>query len=497
MKTEQTKKSSPASFILPALVALVALVPVVYMVLLSFVDYHPAAGLWNSPAAGFRHYAAFLTDYFPRLLRNALTLSLTSLLASLILGVLAALLCSLIRNRRIAAACAGLLLLPAFIPAPVYYNLALQLLTSTAFVLNDRYLFSFIAQTFLPGAAPIAFAGTLAGIVYRSRGKSAQAGALTGSLGAALIFGFLSVMPSFETTQLSANPLVYEAADTLDSLIFRNSVLNGQISGGAAAFIIRCLLQILLAVIPAILLWFWLKKQRSLQTAEPATGSAPAGGKKTALAAVPWLIAAAACIGLLLVYKIPLFSALPDLAANLTTSLATLLIAGLIGGLFSLAILSGVSRAGSLAVIILAVLLLATSNALLGQYLLSRQFGLVNTLFPTALTLWLQPQSLLLIFVFALALRYRGTGKAALLLSACSACFIGAQAFGGSIPAMLYLSTPNRYTMGLMLVNTMNAQPDTTLGWLALVYAATLLPCLLLGFVGAVFARQAAIELAK
>ena len=52
-----------------------------YGVIIAFMDYAPAKGIWGSKWVGFKHFERFFTGpYFGRLLRNTLLLSLYSIL---------------------------------------------------------------------------------------------------------------------------------------------------------------------------------------------------------------------------------------------------------------------------------------------------------------------------------------------------------------------------------------------------------------------------------
>ena len=70
-----------------------------YGVIISFMDYAPAKGIWGSKWVGFKHFERFFTGpYFGRLLRNTLLLSLYSILFCFTTPIILALLLNEVHN---------------------------------------------------------------------------------------------------------------------------------------------------------------------------------------------------------------------------------------------------------------------------------------------------------------------------------------------------------------------------------------------------------------
>jgi putative aldouronate transport system permease protein len=490
MLAQSEKKTHPVAVVLLVLFTALAWIPVLFTALLMLFDYTPVRGLFGSPFTGLSNLTTFLgSPYLMRLFGNSLFLWLLSLGAALLLAIPIALLCSLIRRRQSAITCAALLLLPAFIPASAIYKLLLSIFPTMIWTSASTYYLGFIAQTVLPGAALIAFVGAVSALYYRSRGRQAAVGALNGCLQAGLVYALFCLSPLYEAVWLTANPLVYAVADTFDAYVYRQSFAQMNLSIGAASFVVRSLLQAVLAVGPAILLAFWLKRQEQIlpvQTLADETGRDKPG--KTVFS---WLIAAVLIIGLLLAGGMPVFGTAGTgrLFDNVLASLFTAILAGVIGGGLSLLFLTGARSASRPLLVVFAVLVLAFNNAQIGQYLLSRQLGLINTMPATAFHAWLQPSALLVIILFAILPGNRRSQPATHGLAAAAALFIGATAYGGIFPNLIFANTPNLRSMGVMLASALSG-PDVQPGLVSLLYGLTLLPCLLLGLGAVLLARR-------
>ena len=104
MKRESTlkkiKKSVPLYvLLLPSLVLLACFsyLPM-YGVIISFKDFSPALGIWDSPWVGFKHFNQFFNSYqFDLTIKNTLSISLYSILVGFPLPIALAILCNQIR----------------------------------------------------------------------------------------------------------------------------------------------------------------------------------------------------------------------------------------------------------------------------------------------------------------------------------------------------------------------------------------------------------------
>ena len=492
MNTLSSRKSS-AWTVLLILVTLASLVPALFSLYLSLIQYQPARGLFGSPFAGLQHYAQILSSFaFTRVVANSFLLWLVSLGAALLLGLPAALLGSLVKDNRTLASLAGLVLLPALIPASVILMLLLRIFPSTLFASRNSYVLGYTLQTILPGAALVAFAGLAFALIWRASGRSAQAGALTGSVSAALLAGFQMLQPSYEASLLSANPLVYEIADTLDTFNYRTSLMQMNISQGAAVYVLRSLFQFVPALLAALVLFVLLRKNQAIQ---PLASPAAQGRSRGTLAA--FVVAVVLSLALLFAFGRPAWGIAGELSRNLLPSLLLAVSADIIAfGVYSL-VLIGAAGSASLVSVISGVFLLTFSQAIIGQYIIARTLGLIGTFIAPALTGWLQPSFLLLILLFALLVRFGQRQSCTLRLAFAGALAVAAQAWGGFMPAIVYLNSPQTFTYGLLLRNMAGSSEIIGMveGTRPLLVLAVLIPCLLLGFAIAWLVRQALIRL--
>ena len=490
-------KINPLSVILLMLVVFSALIPAFYSFILSLIDYSPVYGLFGSPFTGLSNFAQVISHpAFPRLFLNTFVHWLASLSFALILGVPAAILISFVKRRKTAAACAGLLLIPVFIPASVYFTLIIELFSSKALMREQTYILAFAAQTLLPGAAMIAFSGVAVGLLYRSRHKGTLQGTLLGCGLAALLFMLITLSPAYETTLLSANPMVNRVADTFDTFTYRG-LTQMQISHSAASYTLRSLLQMLLAVIPVIAIILLLKKSDLLfaQTA----GTAPEELKEKAPGqATAWLLSIILMLALLLVMGLPSFTQFSSLAQRFLPSVLVPLFAVVVGFAASLMLLYGAAGSGRVILPIMALIILGTNNAIIAQYLLFRQLGMANTMLATPLTQWLQPPVLIVLLLFAILVQMMKNQTSFFFLALTAALLTGAHAYGSFIPHMIFTSVPQQYTMGVLFrqSQTMAEQVinPSDPGTIALIYMTTVLPCLVLGCGSALLVRKGLLD---
>lgn len=490
MSPATSQKSHVLSAVLLVIAALLTLIPFAYTLFLSFLDYSLVQGLVNSPFVGLRNYVQiFELPQFFRVLSNSFFLWFGSLAGALILGILLSLLLSIIKNQKTAATCAGLVLLPLFIPSSVYFAVINHYFSTQLFVNEILYPLGFVAQTILPGAALITFSGLVVGNYFRSRNKNTIHGSLLGCLIAALLFGLVTLSPPYEASLLSANPLVYRVADTLENFSYRQSLMQMDLGPGSALFVFRSVIQLVLSIIPAVLLIVLLRKRIH----DPSIPVSQKSGAMSPGTWIAWIIGAVLSIGLLLVMGWPNFADVSQVMPHFTTSLITAVLATIIGMAACTVFLYASKDSGPVITVVIAAVVLGTSNAIIGQYMIARTLRMGNTLVPTVLTQWMQPPVLMLIFLFALMLQIKKSTATAFLLAGSAALFTGAQAYGGFMPQLLFSNNPRWFTMGLVFRNAING-PAVQEGVLSLVYIMLLVPCLLLGFASAILVRQAILK---
>ena len=239
-----------------------------YGVIIAFMDYAPAKGIWGSKWVGFKHFERFFTGpYFGRLLRNTLLLSLYSILFCFTTPIILALLLNEVHNMGVKKGIQTLVYLPHFLSWVTVAGMLRDILGM------DGIVNMFLQKVF--GMDPIFFLGN-AGmfrqivvisdlwkgfgfgmIVYlaaisnidQSLYEAAQIDGAgrwkqtlyvtipcilpmvivmaTLSLGNVLNAGFDQIFNLY-------SPLTYSTGDIIDTYVYRQSLVNGQYSFGTA-----------------------------------------------------------------------------------------------------------------------------------------------------------------------------------------------------------------------------------------------------------------------
>ena len=129
---------------------LMLLLPVVYLVIfyyvpmgglvLAFKDYNLRDGIWGSPWVGLKNFEKFFTSFkFPIVMKNTITLSLYSLIASFPLPIIFALLLNAMRGTRYKKVIQTVTYVPHFISTVVMVGLVYQLLDNRAGIYGGLY----------------------------------------------------------------------------------------------------------------------------------------------------------------------------------------------------------------------------------------------------------------------------------------------------------------------------------------------------------------------
>lgn len=99
---------------------------------ISFMDYKPARGFTGSKWVGLKHFESFFTDpYFFRLLRNTVTISLSTLVFSFPSAILLALLINELRSRKLSRTVQTISYIPHFISTVVICGIVHKLFSRT------------------------------------------------------------------------------------------------------------------------------------------------------------------------------------------------------------------------------------------------------------------------------------------------------------------------------------------------------------------------------
>ena len=249
---------------------------------IAFKNYRPARGLWGSNWVGFKWFEQFFSSYyFPRLLRNTLTINLLSLLIGSTLPILLALLLNEIRSSAYKRTVQTVTYMPHFVSLVVACGIVLDMLSYGGLFNQILGLFGVSPILFsnVPEYFPwiYVFSDVWQNLGYNSIVYLAALSAINVELfDAAAIDGcnrfqrvlhvtIPGIMPTiillllmkvgsmmsigYEKIILLYNDAVLERADVFSSFVYRYGMLGGNYSYSAAVDLFNNVINILLLVV--------------------------------------------------------------------------------------------------------------------------------------------------------------------------------------------------------------------------------------------------------
>lgn len=249
---------------------------------IAFKNYRPARGLWGSKWVGFKWFGQFFSSYyFPRLLRNTLTINLLSLLIGATLPIVLALLLNEVRSNAYKRTVQTVTYMPHFVSLVVACGIVLDILSYDG-LLNQIlglfgvdpvmfsnvpsyfpwiYVFSDVWQNL--GYNSIVYLAALASINVELFDAAAIDGCnrfqriwhvtIPGILPTIILLLLMKVgsmmTVGYEKIILLYNDAVLERADVFSSFVYRYGMLGGNYSYSAAVDLFNNVVNILLLVI--------------------------------------------------------------------------------------------------------------------------------------------------------------------------------------------------------------------------------------------------------
>lgn len=257
-----------------------------YGILIAFKNYSPGKGIWGSAWAanyGFQHFISFFKSvYFGRLLRNTLTISITSLLVTFPLPIILALLINEVRGKVFKSAFQTLSYLPHFISLVVICSMVKLFVGNNGFITNIMvslgiaeeglsmltnknffvpiYVLSGLWQTL--GWSAIIYTSALAGVdqeLYEAaridganRWKQTIHVTIPSIMMTVLMMFILrigSIMSvGYEKIILLYNQEIYETADVISTFVYRRGLLDANWSYSAAVGLFNSVINLTLVV---------------------------------------------------------------------------------------------------------------------------------------------------------------------------------------------------------------------------------------------------------
>lgn len=250
--------------------------------IIAFKNFVPTKGIWGSQWAGLKHFEAFFGSYyFGRLLRNTLTISITSLIFAFPSCIIFALLLNEIRNTKFKRTIQTVTYMPHFLSLVVACSLVKMFTRDTGVIPQLMAVFGFEpvsllsrARYFVPvyilsdiwqnvGWGSIIYLAALSGIdptlyeaaVMDGAGRWKQTIHITlPGIASTVVIMFImrvgSVMNvGFEKVILLYNEGIYETADVISSFVYRKGLQDFQWSYSSAVGLFNSVVNFALVVI--------------------------------------------------------------------------------------------------------------------------------------------------------------------------------------------------------------------------------------------------------
>ena len=404
-----SKKVGAFLIALPALIALslTKLLPAVQSVILSFKNYNMFKGIAQSEPVGLDNYIAlFQNDMFAGVIKNSIVISALSILFTCVLGILLILCILRLPGRIVKTLAIALIAIPAFIPAVSFINAFMSLfsmdgivnsvLTSVGF---ERVRF-FAESALYPYMVAIidairsVYIPVIIGVlVCESRGRQSEAGRI-----ALVILWYVAaraimrLSPDVETIMLTANGLTQESSQVSDMFIYRTGLQTLQAGLASAYWVVKTFLQLVISV--AV---FFLLRYLASETTEFAgqLGEGPKTLGGSILGILGFILFGAGSVIMIIITLIPTRGGLEQgislllrdeqFIAALSNSLKYGVISCIIYGIVSFT-LAYPLRFSKVFYPFILVVLFSVSNNFVGEYLVYRQYGVIDIIYPIAIS---------------------------------------------------------------------------------------------------------------
>lgn len=252
-----------------------------YGILIAFQNYSPTKGISGSTWVGFKHFHSFLTNpYFWRLMKNTLTISLSSLVFGFPAPIILALLLNEVKNKAFLRGSQMIMYIPHFISLVVICGMIINF-TDMNGVINDilalfgveRKVWLNYPQYFVPvyvisgiwqgiGWNSIIYMAALTGIdtsLYEAAtidgaGRWKQTVHITfpGILPTVIIMLLMQIgnllSVGYEKIILLYNPLTYETADIISTYVYRKGLLENDYSFSTAVSLFNSIISFILLI---------------------------------------------------------------------------------------------------------------------------------------------------------------------------------------------------------------------------------------------------------
>lgn len=403
------KKVVPFIIALPALflVFVFKVIPAFYSVIISTKEFDVFKGISGSKFVGMSNYSGlFKLEGFSGVIRNTVTLGTLSILLTCILAAVLIVCISKLRWRWLKTVSIAILAIPAFIPV-----------TSFVWVFSSAFSAQtgFITKLFTsPGAQPRllfaepalypflfaimdslrnVFIPVIIGVLVCEYGERLD----FGRIGFVIIAYFAAratmlMSPDIESVMNSSNPLIIKTSEVLDSLQYRAGFASMQYSFAGAVWVLKTIIQLVINIAVFFVLYALMP---AVTTAVDRLSKKAGSVSGTIAGIIGYILFAAGSITMAVLTFIPTSGKLSagimvllmdrTFAASFANTLMYSILSCIIYGLMTFMLACPLST-GSKLYSLLLIILLSISNNLIGEYILFKSWGMINTAFPVIIS---------------------------------------------------------------------------------------------------------------
>lgn len=378
------------------------IIPAISSLIISLKDYVVYKGIFRSPWVGGRNYSEFFkSQAFTAILRNTLVLSTLSIVLTCVLATLLVICISKLPGKWWKLVSVIIIALPAFIPISSYTSVFMKALYSDTGTIHWLFMtFGIESKSIFidPAYYPLLFAimdslrnmfvPVIIGVLVCDTGKNTNYRKIVPvMIGYILIRATMLFSPDIETILTSYNPMVYQSADVFDTYLYRGGIMQGNISLGNTAWVVKTAAQILINTVLYFILTGLLRDK--IEIPDKLSNRVNRGmGFITGI--VGYLLLAAGSIAVIC-FIIPAPDSLIDgtrmllnndrFIPSIFNSLKYGIISCIIYGFITISLAYPLAFKTRLYPFILVVIMSLTNN-IIGEYISTRNAGMINTALP-------------------------------------------------------------------------------------------------------------------
>jgi putative aldouronate transport system permease protein len=433
-------------------------------------------GMSGSKNVGISNYSElFNQEGFSGVIWNTVTLGTLSILLTCILAAMLIICISKLRWRWLKTVSIAVLAIPAFIPVTSFVWVFSSAFSAQSGFITKLFTSPGTQPRLLfaePALYPLLFAimdslrsvfiPVIIGVLVCEYGQRLDFGRI-----GFVIIGYIAaratmlMSPDIENILNSSNPLIVKTSEVLDSLQYRAGFALMQYSFAGAAWVLKTIIQLVINIAVFYVLYALMPAvTKAVDRLSKKAGSVPG----TITGVIGYVLFAAGSITMLILTFLPASGGLSDgiriLLSDRTfvISFANTFIYAIFGCImygFMAFMLACPLSTGSKAYPFLLIILLSLSNNFIGEYLLFRSLGMIDTAFPVIIS-----SGLSIAGAFALhfcvcaklkqsSFEFADYVKASLLplLTLVLIAFIAN--WGGYLYQMLYTARADRYGIGM------------------------------------------------